>query len=79
MRTVHVRNVPEDLHAALTARAASEGLTLSEYILAQLRGLAMNPRMATSWPASARGRPSAARQQQKSSAPSAKIADALDP
>jgi hypothetical protein len=40
MRTVHVRNVPEDLHAALKARAASEGLTLSEYILAQLRGLA---------------------------------------
>lgn len=34
---IQVRNVPEDLHRRLKARAAREGLTLSELALRELR------------------------------------------
>lgn len=34
---IQVRNVPEDLHRRLKARAAREGLTLSELALNELR------------------------------------------
>ena len=40
---IQVRNVPEDLHRALKARAALEGRTLSDYILAELPRLADKP------------------------------------
>jgi plasmid stability protein len=43
MKMIQVRNVPEELHRALKARAALEGRTLSDYILAELPRLADRP------------------------------------
>src|SRR5215207_318114 len=43
MKMIQVRNVPDDLHRALKARAAQEGTTLSDYILAELPRLAHKP------------------------------------
>jgi antitoxin FitA len=43
MKMIQIRNVPEDLHRALKARAAQEGSTLSDYILAELPRLADKP------------------------------------
>lgn len=34
---IQVRNVPEDLHRRLKARAAMEGLSMSEYVLREVR------------------------------------------
>ena len=44
-RTLQVRNVPEDLHAELRRRAAVAGMTLSEYLLRELRTVAERPTM----------------------------------
>jgi plasmid stability protein len=35
--TVQIRNVPSDLHRELKARAAREGMSLSDYLLRGLR------------------------------------------
>jgi antitoxin FitA len=43
MKMIQIRNVPDDLHRALKARAAQEGSTLSDYILAELPRLADRP------------------------------------
>jgi len=43
MKTIQVRNVPDDLHRALKARAAREGTTLSDLILGELPRLAHKP------------------------------------
>ena len=43
MKMIQVRNVPDELHRALKARAAREGRTLSDYILAELPRLADKP------------------------------------
>jgi antitoxin FitA len=43
MKMIQVRNVPDELHRALKARAAQEGSTLSDYILAELPRLAEKP------------------------------------
>ena len=43
MKMIQVRNVPDELHRALKARAAQEGTTLSDYILAELPRLAEKP------------------------------------
>ncbi|MHB8418485.1 MAG: FitA-like ribbon-helix-helix domain-containing protein [Myxococcales bacterium] len=40
---IQVRHVPEAVHRTLKARAAAEGLSLSDYILAELRRLAERP------------------------------------
>ena len=40
---IQIRNVPDELHRALKARAALEGRTLSDYILAELPRLAEKP------------------------------------
>lgn len=40
---IQVRNVPRELHRRLKARAAVEGLTLSDFILQDLRDLAAFP------------------------------------
>ena len=40
---VQVRNVPDDLHAALRARARSAGMSLSEFLLRELRVVAGQP------------------------------------
>lgn len=43
MALIQVRNVPDDLHRTLKARAAREGITLSELALAELRRAAATP------------------------------------
>jgi plasmid stability protein len=41
---IQIRNVPDDLHRRMKARAASsEGKSLSEYLLAELRRIAELP------------------------------------
>jgi antitoxin FitA len=42
-KMVQVRNVPDELHRKLKARAAAQGATLSDYLLAELRRLAERP------------------------------------
>lgn len=37
MKTLQIRNVPDDVHRRLKARAAMDGRSLSEYALAELR------------------------------------------
>jgi plasmid stability protein len=43
MGNIQVRNVPDDVHRALKARAARLGLSLSEYLNEELRRLAVLP------------------------------------
>jgi antitoxin FitA len=43
MKMIQVRNVPEDLHRSLKERAAREGTTMSDLILAELPRLAHQP------------------------------------
>jgi len=40
---VQIRNVPDALHRTLKARAALAGMSLSDYLLAELRQLAERP------------------------------------
>ena len=40
---VQIRNVPEDLHRRLKSRAALAGMSLSDYLLAELRSVAEVP------------------------------------
>ncbi len=40
---IQIRNVPEDLHRKLKARAAMEGMSLSNYLLSELSRLAAQP------------------------------------
>ncbi len=40
---VQVRNVPDELHRTLKARAAMAGMSLSEYLLRELRQVAERP------------------------------------
>jgi plasmid stability protein len=42
---IQIRNVPDDLHRDLKVRAAQSGMTLSDYLLAELRSLAVRPTM----------------------------------
>ncbi|MBJ7330970.1 MAG: hypothetical protein JHC95_13815 [Solirubrobacteraceae bacterium] len=46
MREIHVRNVPDDVHRALQARAAAAGVSLSDYALAELERVARRPTVA---------------------------------
>ncbi len=43
MKMVQIRNVPDDLHRRLKSRAASEGTSMSEYVLAELRRVLDRP------------------------------------
>lgn len=43
MPTLQVRNVPIEVHRALKAKAAIEGSSLSDFVLAELEQLAMRP------------------------------------
>jgi plasmid stability protein len=43
MTMLQIRNVPEDVHRKLKSRAASAGMSLSEYALAELRRAAERP------------------------------------
>jgi antitoxin FitA len=42
-KMLQIRNVPDQLHRRLKARAAEEGVTLSDLILAELRQIAERP------------------------------------
>jgi antitoxin FitA len=42
---IQIRNVPDELHRDLKVRAAQSGMTLSDYLLAELRALAVRPTM----------------------------------
>jgi antitoxin FitA len=43
MKMIQVRNVPDELHRSLKERAAREGTTMSDLILAELPRLANKP------------------------------------
>jgi plasmid stability protein len=43
VRTIQVRNVPDDVHRELRARAASAGVSLSDFALAELERVARRP------------------------------------
>jgi antitoxin FitA len=40
---IQIRNVPDDIHRVLKSRAAKQGISLSDYLLAQLRQIAELP------------------------------------
>ena len=42
-KMIQVRNVPEELHRKLKARAAAGGMSLSDYLLQELREIAERP------------------------------------
>jgi plasmid stability protein len=42
-KTLQIRHVPEDVHRTLKARAALAGMSLSDYLLQELRQLAERP------------------------------------
>lgn len=42
-RMIQLRNVPEALHRRLKARAAMEGMSLSDYLLREVRAIAEIP------------------------------------
>ncbi len=43
MSMIQIRNVPDALHRRLKSRAALEGKSLSDYLLAELRRVAERP------------------------------------
>lgn len=45
-KMVQVRNVPDALHRGLKARAAMAGMSLSDYLLGELREIAERPTLA---------------------------------
>jgi len=42
-RMIQLRNVPDALHRTLKARAAMAGMSLSDYLLAEIREIAERP------------------------------------
>lgn len=42
-RTLIIRNVPEETHRVLTTRAAASGMSLQEFLLAEVNRLASTP------------------------------------
>jgi len=45
-KMIQVRNVPEVLHRTLKARAVTAGMSLSDYLLGELREIAERPTLA---------------------------------
>lgn len=45
-KMVQIRNVPDDIHRTLKIRAAEAGLSLSDYVLAEITRLAERPTLA---------------------------------
>jgi antitoxin FitA len=45
-RMIQLRNVPEDLHRTLKSRAAAAGMSLSDYLLREIRQFAERPTVA---------------------------------
>jgi plasmid stability protein len=46
MTMIQIRNVPDALHRRLKSRAALEGMSLSDYLLGELRRVAERPSLA---------------------------------
>jgi plasmid stability protein len=46
MKTIQIRNVPEDVHRVLRTRAAAAGVSLSDYALQELERVAEHPPIA---------------------------------
>ena len=46
MANIQIRNVPDGIHRTLRARAAAAGVSLSEYLLAELTRVAERPPVA---------------------------------
>ena len=42
---IQIRNVPDDLHRRLKARAAMAGMSLSDYLLKEINAVAARPTM----------------------------------
>jgi plasmid stability protein len=42
-KMIQLRNVPDDLHRTLKARAALEGMSLSDYLITEVRRVAERP------------------------------------
>ena len=42
-KMIQIRNVPDDLHRTLKARAAQLGMSLSDYLLSEVRRIAEQP------------------------------------
>ena len=42
-KMIQIRNVPDELHRELKARSARAGMSLSDYLLAQVREVAQRP------------------------------------
>lgn len=45
-KTIQIKNVPDELHRTLKIRAAKNGMTLSDYLLSEMEGMAEEERMA---------------------------------
>ena len=45
-KMIQLRNVPDSLHRILKARAAMAGMSLSDYLLAEIEDLAQRPTIA---------------------------------
>lgn len=45
-KTIQIRNVPDELHKTLKVRAAKNGMTLSDYLLSEMEGMAEEERRA---------------------------------
>lgn len=45
-KMIQLRNVPDALHRSLKARAAMAGMSLSDYLLAEIKELAERPTLA---------------------------------
>lgn len=43
MSTLQIRNVPDDLHRRLKARAAIEGMSISDYLLGEVERVMERP------------------------------------
>ena len=46
MKTIQVRNVPDEVHLVLRSRAAAAGMSLSDFVLGQLERVATYPPLA---------------------------------
>ena len=46
MKTIQIRNVPDDVHRTLRTRAAASGVSLSDYALGELERVAQHPPVA---------------------------------
>ena len=61
MSMIQLRNVPEALHRSLKARAAMAGMSLSDYLLAEIKEIAERPTLAEMRERLRRRKPVAAR------------------